>query len=96
MLERYLKVRQSCDSCGLDLTPQRADDGPAYLTILVVGHIMALVLHLAYVMFEPSPLVLALSASTVAILIGLFLLPRFKGGLIAFQWAKGMHGFARS
>ncbi len=93
LFDGLVKVRAQCDACGLDYSPQRADDGPAYLTILVVGHVMALVLHAVFVWFEPSPLVLATSLSVVAIGMSLWLLPRFKGGLIAFQWAKGMHGF---
>lgn len=95
LFDGLVKVRARCDACGLDYSPQRADDGPAYLTILVVGHVMALVLHAVFVWFEPSPLVLATSLSVVAIGMSLWLLPRFKGGLIAFQWAKGMHGFDR-
>ena len=37
----YLKIRDTCDVCGEALHHQRADDGPAYLTILIVGHILA-------------------------------------------------------
>ena len=48
MLRGYLKVRESCPVCGEALHHQRADDGPAYLTILIVGHLMApLILWLA-------------------------------------------------
>ena len=93
LFDGLVKVRAECDVCGLDYSPQRADDGPAYITILVVGHIMGFILHLAFVWFEPTPLVLATSLSAIAIALSLYLLPRFKGGLIAFQWAKGMHGF---
>ena len=41
LLYKYLKVHDRCDSCGQELHHQRADDGPAYLTILIVGHILA-------------------------------------------------------
>ena len=48
MLRGYLKVRDTCPVCGEDFHHQRADDGPAYLTILIVGHLMApLILWLA-------------------------------------------------
>ena len=40
LFDSYLKVTASCDACGLDLTPQRADDGPAYIVILLVCHIV--------------------------------------------------------
>ena len=63
LLRKYLKLHDHCDSCGMDFTPSRADDGPAYLTILVVWHLMAPLLHLAFVTFRPDPLTLALSFS---------------------------------
>ena len=37
----FLKVEPTCTNCGQDLSGHRADDGPAYLTILIVGHLMA-------------------------------------------------------
>ena len=93
MLYRYLKVHQSCGACGEDLSHQRADDGPAYLTILIVGHLVGIALHVTYSAFRPEPLVLALILSSVAIAGALFVLPRLKGGIVAYQWAKRMHGF---
>ena len=41
---RFLKVVDSCEICGEDYTPQRADDLPAYLVIAVVGHLVVPVL----------------------------------------------------
>lgn len=93
LLYSYLKVNDECSSCGQDFRPQRADDGPAYLTILLVGHIMGFALHFVYVTFRPEPLVLALTLSAVAVASTLFLLPRMKGLVVAWQWAKRMHGF---
>lgn len=93
LLHGYLKVRDQCDCCGLDLSPQRADDGPAYLTILIVGHIMGFALHIAWVTWRPEPWVLALSMSLIAVVGALCLLPCMKGLVVAYQWAKRMHGF---
>ncbi|WP_299046306.1 DUF983 domain-containing protein [uncultured Tateyamaria sp.] len=93
LLHSYLKVNEHCDTCQEDLRPQRADDGPAYLTILLVGHIMGFVLHFAYTAFRPEPLTLALVLSAVAVASTLFLLPRMKGLVVAYQWSKRMHGF---
>jgi uncharacterized protein (DUF983 family) len=36
----FLKVDNRCSVCGLDFTPHRADDLPAYLVIVIVGHIV--------------------------------------------------------
>lgn len=93
LLHSYVKVNDSCSSCGLDLTPQRADDGPAYLTILIVGHILGFALHIAFIQWRPEPLELALTMSVLAVGSALALLPRMKGLIVGYQWAKRMHGF---
>lgn len=93
IFEGYLKVADQCDACGLDLTPQRADDGPAYLTILIVGHMLIPGLHLAYAYGDPNPVWVAGVLSSLAVGLSLLLLPRIKGALINYQWAKQLHGF---
>ncbi len=94
MLKGYLKVRDTCTVCREDLTHQRADDGPAYLTILIVGHLMAPLMLIYYTAYRPDPLVGITIFSIGCVALSLYLLPRLKGMLIAFQWARGMHGFA--
>ncbi|GAA6197686.1 DUF983 domain-containing protein [Pseudophaeobacter arcticus] len=93
LLKSYLKVKHSCDNCGQELYHNRADDGPAYLTILLVGHLLGFALHITYMQFRPDPLTLALIMSLVTISASLLLLPRMKGLVVAYQWAKRMHGF---
>jgi uncharacterized protein (DUF983 family) len=93
LLRGYLKVRDACPVCGEDLHHQRADDGPAYLTILIVGHLMAPSILFAFVTYRPDPLVLASVFSVATVALSLFLLPRLKGMLVAIQWARRMHGF---
>jgi uncharacterized protein (DUF983 family) len=93
MLQGFLKVTPSCAVCGEDLYHQRADDGPAYLTVLIVGHVVAPLMLYVFVTYRPEPLHLALGLSAVAIALSLYLLPRLKGAIIALQWAKRMHGF---
>lgn len=93
MFEGYLKVRPACPSCGEDLSHHRADDGPAYLTILIVGHLMAPLIMVAFVEFRPSPLVLASAFAAGCVALSLYLLPRLKGVIVGIQWAKRMHGF---
>jgi uncharacterized protein (DUF983 family) len=93
LFEGYLKVTDSCASCGEELKHHRADDGPAYLTILVVGHILGFVMHFVWVQFRPEPLVFATILTVFAVGLSLWLLPRFKGAIVGFQWARRMHGF---
>lgn len=96
MMRGYLTVRESCPVCGEALHHQRADDGPAYLTILIVGHLMAPALLFAYGNFTPDPLMTAVGFSVGTVALSLYLLPRLKGALVALQWAKRMHGFGSS
>jgi uncharacterized protein (DUF983 family) len=93
LLRGYLKVRDACPVCGEDLHHQQADDGPAYLTILIVGHLMAPAILFAFVQYRPDPLVLATVFSVATVAMSLFLLPRLKGVLVGIQWARRMHGF---
>lgn len=93
MMRGFLKVRDACPVCGEALHHQRADDGPAYLTILIVGHLLAPLLLFVYSHWRPEPLMLAVMFSIGTVALSLYLLPRLKGGLVALQWAKRMHGF---
>ena len=38
LLEGYLKPQSSCAACNEDFSHISADDGPAWLTLLIVGH----------------------------------------------------------
>ena len=93
MLRGYLKVRESCPVCSENLEHQRADDGPAYLTILIVGHLMAPMLMFVFVKWRPEPMTLFTIFSVGTVALSLYLLPRLKGAMVALQWAKRMHGF---
>jgi uncharacterized protein (DUF983 family) len=93
MMRGYLTVREACPVCGEELHHHRADDGPAYLTILIVGHLLAPILLYAFVHWRPDPIILASLFSVGTVALSLFLLPRLKGALVAIQWAKRMHGF---
>ena len=86
-------MRDTCPVCEEDLSHHRADDGPAYLTILVVGHLMAPLIHFAFVHYRPDPLVLATVFTLGTVGLSLYLLPRFKGMVVNIQWARRMHGF---
>ena len=51
----FLKVADRCDACGEELHHQRADDFPAYLVIVIVGHLVVpLILHVEMVYSRPT------------------------------------------
>ena len=93
LFKSYLKVADHCPACNEALHHQRADDGPAYLTILLVSHLGAPLLLAIYMLYRPSPMSMFIGFSLGAIVLSLALLPRIKGAFIGFQWARRMHGF---
>jgi uncharacterized protein (DUF983 family) len=93
MMRGFLKVSDTCPDCGEALHHQRADDGPAYLTILIVGHLMAPLMLFVFTTYRPDPLLAATVFSAGCVALSLYLLPRLKGAMVALQWAKRMHGF---
>jgi uncharacterized protein (DUF983 family) len=96
LLRSYLKVNDDCTICRQEFHHHRADDGPAYLTILFVGHLMAPLLHWVFVTWRPEPLTLFTIFAVGCVGLSLYLLPRLKGALIGFQWAKEMGGFGKT
>jgi uncharacterized protein (DUF983 family) len=93
LFRAFLKVADHCSACGLDFTPHRADDLPAYLVIIIVGHIV--VPTALWIETDYSPpvwlqLTVYLSFTLVA---SLLLLQPVKGAVVGFQWAMRMHGF---
>lgn len=93
MMNGYLTVRDGCPVCAQELHHHRADDGPAYLTILIVGHLMAPVMIWSFTEFRPDPLTLATIFTIGTVALSLWLLPRLKGMIVGLQWAKRMYGF---
>jgi uncharacterized protein (DUF983 family) len=94
LFRAYLKVVDRCEACGEDLSHQRADDAPAYFTIVIVGHfIIAGVLATELIGPDLPFWVPAGVWSAMALAWSLWLLPRIKGALVGLQWANRMHGF---
>lgn len=84
---RYLKVDHDCEVCGHDLARYPADDGPAYFTILIIGHLfVAPLLLFPFIWKAPPLLVVPLTIIPLAALT-LVLLPRVKGAVIGALWA---------
>ncbi|WP_199899677.1 DUF983 domain-containing protein [Sneathiella glossodoripedis] len=89
----YIKVRHSCDHCGLELHHQRADDAPPYFTMLIVLHFVVSGILTVEQLYSPANWVQLVIWMPVATLMSFLLLPPIKGALIGIQWAKEMHGF---
>lgn len=93
LFRAYLKPIDACPACGQDWTPQCADDFPAYLSILVSGHLMApVIVGLVLAPSLPSWVAGAIIVA-VALVLTTSLLQPAKGAVIAGQWWLGLHGF---
>ena len=87
LFARYLKMRSHCPVCDQALEPYRADDAPAYFTIVIVGHIVVpLVLVFEKWAVEPPLWLHALLWLPLSVGAALLLLPRIKGAVIALLW----------
>jgi uncharacterized protein (DUF983 family) len=92
---RYLKVNDSCPSCGEALHHHRADDAPPYFTILIVGHVVVGAILPVERAFMPPLWLHALMWLPLTLVMSLCLLPRIKGAIVGLQWAFRMHGFGQ-
>lgn len=82
---KFLKTHQKCKSCGIKLSNYKSDDGPAYLTILLVGHIIIPLVLLTEKKLSLSIYSQMLIWPLFTLLLSLWLLPKIKGAFIGFQ-----------
>jgi uncharacterized protein (DUF983 family) len=93
LFRAFLKVTDRCEVCGEEFHHHRADDFPAYLVIIIVGHIVVpLVLHVEFT-YAPPLWVHAALWVPLTLFLSLVLLQPVKGAVVALQWSLGMHGF---
>jgi uncharacterized protein (DUF983 family) len=86
MFSSYLKVVPECPSCGHVLSQYRADDGPAYFTILIIGHLLiGPLLFIQAIRTAPVEIVSAILVGTIVV-AALVLLPLVKGAFVGVQW----------
>lgn len=96
LFSKWLKVTDHCPQCHEEFHHHRADDFPAYVVILLLGHIMVpFALWLEDAFAPPMWLNMAISLPLTVVLCLLMLQP-VKGAIVALQWRMGMHGFKNS
>ncbi len=92
LFRAYLKVNDVCPACGHELGRYRADDGPAYFTILLVGHLVVAPTLLFPWVWQASIWVVAPVVLSVLTVITLVLLPRVKGAFVGLLYSLKIHG----
>ena len=93
MFRAFLKVADTCPHCGEELHHHRADDFPAYLVIVIVGHILVPIVLLVETEIAPAMWISMTLWPLAALVMALGLLQPVKGAVVAIQWYGGMHGF---
>lgn len=93
LFRKWLKPHDNCPACALDISGQRADDFPAYVSIFVTGHLLAPVLILLAGDYALSTAAVLAITLPLAVIFMLVTLQPAKGAVIALQWWHGMHGF---
>jgi uncharacterized protein (DUF983 family) len=86
---RYLKVEPHCPRCGHDLDRYPSDDGPAYFTVLIVGHavIVPFLILAGPLIWKASLWVLLPLALAAVGAITLAALPVVKGAVMGTLYA---------
>jgi uncharacterized protein (DUF983 family) len=92
----FLKVADKCPACGENLSHHRADDLPAYLVIVIVGHIIVPIALWIETNYAPSMLLQLAFYLPFTLVSSLLLLQPVKGAVVGLQWAFRMHGFDES
>jgi len=82
----YLKVDPTCEACGHDNGAYRADDGPAYFTILIVGHLLIGPMLCFPFIWQANPLLVLTTTLPLVAVATLVLLGFVKGAFIGVQW----------
>lgn len=90
LFARYLKQVDNCEFCGANLGKIRADDGPAWLTIMIVGHILAPILLLVIPDATAPDWLLVLGFTSLAFILAILVLPRAKGIFIGILWRMSL------
>lgn len=94
MFRAFLKVADNCPACGEELHHHRADDFPAYLVIVIVGHIIVALTLMVEAAYAPPLWLSALIWLPLTAAMSLALIQPIKGLIVAWQWEMGMEGFA--
>lgn len=91
----FLKVADHCPACGEELFHHRADDFPAYVVIVLVGHIVVPLMLLVETEYTPPPWFEAAFWPALTLGLALAFIQPIKGAIVAIQWYGQIHGFGQ-
>lgn len=96
LFRAFLKPVDHCAVCNEEYTHQRADDLPAYLSIVLVGHIVIGGFMMTDMVWTLSDWTHVAIWTPITLLLAFGTIQPIKGAVIGLQWAARMHGFGGS
>ena len=87
LFKSYLKQVDICKVCETEWINVRADDAPAWASMLISGHFIAPFFYLIAFKLDLPDWIRTLVLIVIGVIICLFVLPRVKGFFIALIWA---------
>ena len=89
LFRTFLKPVEQCPSCGVNWGDVRADDGPAWASILVAGHLTAPVFHWIVFKTDIPDWASITGLSFLLVILCIAVLQPMKGLFMAIIWDKG-------
>ena len=93
LFDKFVKVTPQCSNCHEEMHHHRADDLPAYLVIVIIGHIVVAGFMMTDMVFKLADWQHLLIWIPITTILSLALLQPVKGAVVGLQWALRMHGF---
>jgi uncharacterized protein (DUF983 family) len=93
LFRSFVKTVDACEVCGEEIHHHRADDLPAYLVIVILGHFIVG----AFMGVEATSTLSTWQHLAIwiplTIILAVAMLRPIKGAVVGLQWALYMHGF---
>jgi uncharacterized protein (DUF983 family) len=88
LLSGFLKPADACSACGEATGEIRADDGPAWATILILGHLVSPVFFVFATQDAQTSLIAFFAIAALVLAATALVLPRMKGLFVGLIWAS--------
>ena len=88
LLRGYLTPAETCTACGEPTGEVRADDAPAWATILLVGHLVSPAFFMFATQDANASLMAFILIASLVVGLSFFLLPRMKGLFMGVIWGS--------
>ena len=86
IFDRFLKVADRCEACGEEFFHHRADDFPAYIVIVIVGHVICASLLFVELTWSFSDVDEMAVFLPLTLFLAIALIQPVKGAVVALQW----------